>query len=245
MAKARPYFKFYVSDFLTDSNVRCMNTEQVGAYILLLMQAWTEEPCASLPGDDSRLARLAGLSIERWMESKDIVLAPFTRQTDGRIVQKRLRAEFEAMCREANEKAANGKKGAEKRWQSHGTAMAPPSHHHGYSDANSDSDSDTKTSSSYASASETAVAEELGDRIRLLMSIGLGTGDAAKWAKHANATPERVRFLVAKAASGVWQGKAVANVCAGIRDAWDVPAPEADAKAQRLERLKKRREGTA
>lgn len=237
-----PYFPLYVLDFAGSGRVEAMTTEAVGAYILLLCKAWHQDPPCSLPDDDRTLARWSRLSDDDWSSVKLTVRACWERRADGRLYQPRLDREWRKLRELQRKKADAGRKGglATKQRLSTATSTAaaqlPALPQHSESESESESDQN-QSSSSYASASETAVAEELGDRIRLLMSIGLGTGDAAKWAKHANATPERVRFLVAKAASGVWKGDVIPRVCAGIRDAYDIPPPEADAVKAKAARI--------
>lgn len=56
-----PAFQFYADAFLADANVRVMNTEQVGAYMLLIATCWVE---MSLPNDIEELAALAKMDVE-------------------------------------------------------------------------------------------------------------------------------------------------------------------------------------
>jgi uncharacterized protein YdaU (DUF1376 family) len=88
------YMPLWISDFLADDNVEMMNTEQRGAYLLLMMRGWQQQPPASLPDDDVRLAKWAGLSKGRWERVKELVLKPFDKGEDGRFYQKRLAREW-------------------------------------------------------------------------------------------------------------------------------------------------------
>lgn len=72
---------------------RHLTTEEHGAYLLLLMEAW-RRPNASIPNDDAKLARLACLSLDRWQAVKGEVLAFW--KYDGRskeYTQERLKKE--------------------------------------------------------------------------------------------------------------------------------------------------------
>lgn len=113
-----PAFMFYVNDFSADEKVEAMRTEAVGCYILLLCKAWRATPPATLPADDSLLARFARVSDERWLELRSEVMAPFVLGTDGRLVQKRLRKEFDKQRARSRERSASGRKGNAKRWHS-------------------------------------------------------------------------------------------------------------------------------
>lgn len=123
MAKP-PYFQFYPRDFCSDHAVEAMDTEAIGAYILLLCKAWGETPIGTLPDDDRLLARWSRLSPERWSELRPQVVAAFTVGADSRWHQKRMRKEAEAYlskCKKASESA-------KKRWDSEGNANALQTH---------------------------------------------------------------------------------------------------------------------
>lgn len=86
-----PAVPIWTDSYLADT--RHLTTEEHGAYLLLLMEAWRRPGC-NLPDDDLLLARLAGLSPERWAEVKPVVMAFW--QRDGRRkvwTQKRLSRE--------------------------------------------------------------------------------------------------------------------------------------------------------
>lgn len=67
-----PALPFWTDSYLADT--RHLNTEQHGAYLLLLMEAWRRPSC-SLPADDEVLARLAGLSLDRWGQIREVIMA--------------------------------------------------------------------------------------------------------------------------------------------------------------------------
>lgn len=56
-----PAFQFYPGDFLGDSKVQAMRTEEVGAYLLLLCAQWMDGP---LPDDHEFLRRLCRMDAE-------------------------------------------------------------------------------------------------------------------------------------------------------------------------------------
>ncbi len=112
-----PYFPFYPADFSSDGKVESMTTAAVGAYILLLCKSWREDPPASIPNDDTILARWARMNSVEWAECKPMVLAAFTLGKDNRWHQKRLRLEYDKFCMYAEKKSMAGKIGAKQRWK--------------------------------------------------------------------------------------------------------------------------------
>ena len=106
-----PALPLWTDAYLADT--RHLTTEQHGAYLLLLMEAW-RRPACSLPNNDTLLARLSGLSTERWAESREVVMAFWT--LDGRRKewrQKRLVRERDYVA----QKSASQKDKAAKRWK--------------------------------------------------------------------------------------------------------------------------------
>lgn len=73
------WMPFYVADYLRDT--RHLSATEHGAYMLLIMQAWTQG--GLLPLDPVRLARIAGLSRDEWAEMGDMVMEFFVRTNDG------------------------------------------------------------------------------------------------------------------------------------------------------------------
>lgn len=143
MANPYPFFGFWVKEFLGDNRVQAMTTEEVGAYLLLLLAAWQEDPVATLPADEDILCRLARMTEPRWQDCRKRVLACFSASRDGkRLEQKRLRKEFERIDALHRKRQMAGKKAAETRWQTHskGNANALPTQ------CNTVSESDSKSS---------------------------------------------------------------------------------------------------
>lgn len=124
-----PYFPFYPNDFVSDDNVDSMSTLGLGAYIRLLCKAWHQEPVASLPNDQSRLAQWAKLDKEDWSKVGGEVLAAFTLGRDGRLHQKRMKVEYQKLREQSKAKSQAGLKGALTRWPN-GSAIAKPKHSH-------------------------------------------------------------------------------------------------------------------
>jgi uncharacterized protein YdaU (DUF1376 family) len=102
----RPFMQLYVSDFVGDTLP--LSTEQIGAYMLLLMAMWNAG--GSLPDDDAKLARVARLSLKRWRAISADLLTFFERE-DGEIGHKRLAKELRKAQVKSEARAAAGARG--------------------------------------------------------------------------------------------------------------------------------------
>jgi len=117
-----PAFQFYASDFLSDINVTTMTMAQRGMYITLLAFEWIE---GSLPTDLLKLRILCGNHPD-FDSDWQIVMNCFI-ERDGRLYNNRLETERGNMIAYRERMSANGKKGAQTRWQGNGKAIAKPS----------------------------------------------------------------------------------------------------------------------
>lgn len=128
MSEKFPFLPLSVDAYFNDT--RHLTTEQHGAYLLLLMEAW-KSPSVSLPDDDNILARLSGMTIAKWRKHKPTIMEFWS--FDGRSrrwTQKRLRKERDYVAK----KRAQTRDAAVKRWNKrkksdatgHATAYAPP-----------------------------------------------------------------------------------------------------------------------
>ena len=98
----RPWFRFWVADFLNDESVVLMTNEEVGVYVKLLAHHWIE---GSLPGDESKLASLSNVSRKLWMKIRERILPCFfsvqrsgTKNSKGqikRLMNPRMQLEME------------------------------------------------------------------------------------------------------------------------------------------------------
>jgi uncharacterized protein YdaU (DUF1376 family) len=99
MAKdGRPtWFRMDFEELFSDGNVVALNAQELGAFIRLLRRAWRETPPASIPDDDTKLARWAGADVS-WSDCKSAIVSCFERVGD-RLVHPWLLAEYErAAC---------------------------------------------------------------------------------------------------------------------------------------------------
>lgn len=110
------WMPLYVADYITDT--RHLSTIEHGAYLLLLMQAWTDG--GKLPADPERLRRIAGLQPKEWKAAWP-VLREFFSESDEGFRHKRIDRELSA----AATISAKRKAAADARWgQSNSNANA-------------------------------------------------------------------------------------------------------------------------
>ncbi|MBZ9676410.1 YdaU family protein [Mesorhizobium sp. ES1-1] len=102
----RPFMQLYVSDFIGDTLQ--LSTEQIGAYMLLLMAMWNAG--GRLPDDDARLARVARLSPKKWRVIGGDLMTFFDRE-GGEICHKRLTRELRKASGKSEARAAAGARG--------------------------------------------------------------------------------------------------------------------------------------
>lgn len=113
--KADTWMPLYVGEYLADTTN--LNTEQHGAYCLMLMAAWKRG--GRLPDDDQQLASITKMSPAKWRANRG-VLAEFFQIEGGTLRHKRVTEEREKAQSISDKKALTGKAGADKRWQKDG-----------------------------------------------------------------------------------------------------------------------------
>ncbi len=116
----RPFMQLYVSDFIGDT--LHLTTEQVGAYLLLLMAMWNAG--GSLPNDERKLARVTRMSVKKWRAVAPDLMAFFI--VDGDAVRhNRLTKELQKSEGKSQSRAASGAKGGKaKALKDKGSALA-------------------------------------------------------------------------------------------------------------------------
>ncbi len=100
---------------LTDEKVIAMTDPAFRAYMHLLRAAWQSDIPASLPDNDSFLARVSGLGLETWKQVRPEIVVCF-RAASGRWHQKKMRQVYDDVMRRRNIQSDKGKMGAAKRW---------------------------------------------------------------------------------------------------------------------------------
>lgn len=150
------WMPLYIGEYLADT--MGFNTEQHGAYLLILMACWREKG-APISGADEDLATVAGLTVTRWRAIKAKLLAKFIVAEDGSITHKRAIKEVQRAEKVSKARSEAGKNGAAKRWQKDGkavaNAMAEPSQNDGQSQSQV-----TRDSVPYGTGSEDAAGAE-------------------------------------------------------------------------------------
>lgn len=114
-----PYMPLFTDAYLADT--RHLSTEEHGAYLLLLMAAWRTVEC-TLPDDDTRLARIAGVGVKKWVKLRPVMEQFFTVDDNG-WTQKRLLSERNRVTISRSQKSHAGKASALKRNETDSTAV--------------------------------------------------------------------------------------------------------------------------
>ena len=90
-----------------------LDTEQFGAYCLMLFVAW-RSPDNSLPDDDAKLANITRLSMSKWRRSRE-TLRSFWGVHEGRLRQKNLDKVKNSLKEKQKQKVSAGQASALKR----------------------------------------------------------------------------------------------------------------------------------
>ena len=110
MSRSDTWMPLYVGDYLRDTGH--LTAAEHGAYLLLLMHAWTKN--GVLPDDDLRLRMIAKMDAREWKASKEVIRA-FFQSTDEGLRHKRLDGELANANDMIEQRRAAGKASAEKR----------------------------------------------------------------------------------------------------------------------------------
>lgn len=105
-----PYIPLYVDDY--DAATAHLSIEEDGAYGRLMRLCWRTPGC-SLPNDPAWIARKIRLSSDDFARIAQPVLDEFFKLSRGRLVQKRLRDEYDDISRKKSARKHAGKKGGE------------------------------------------------------------------------------------------------------------------------------------
>jgi uncharacterized phage protein (TIGR02220 family) len=115
MSLVLPYFKMDVIDWLQSEKIEELSTACVGAYIFLLCEAWTRPNC-SLPASPRALMKLG-----RWTGTEEEFAPLLTcfvplKGDRTRVVNPRLKREWDRANDLMQTFSTSGRQGAEKRW---------------------------------------------------------------------------------------------------------------------------------
>lgn len=123
MSKPDTWMPLYIGDYRKDTSR--LTTEQHGAYLLLIMDYWTNGPA---PDDDAVLARICLFELRAWRKMRPIIQRFFQVQ-GGEWRHKRIDEEIGGAKERADKAADRARKAAEARWsaQQERTASSSPS----------------------------------------------------------------------------------------------------------------------
>jgi uncharacterized protein YdaU (DUF1376 family) len=105
-----PYLPLYVDDY--EAATAHLSIEEDGVYSRLIRLCWRTPGC-SLPNDPAWIARKVRLSPEDFARIAEPVIAEFFKLQRGRLVQRRLKREYDNISRKKSARKSAGKKGGE------------------------------------------------------------------------------------------------------------------------------------
>lgn len=120
--KPDDWMPMHIGDYLADTTH--LNTLQHGAYVLLIFAYWRRG--GPLPADDGQLSSIAKVTLTVWRKMRALIAAFFA-ERDGHWHHKRIDQELAKAKRLTDAKSEAGHRGAQKRWQTDGAAIAEPS----------------------------------------------------------------------------------------------------------------------
>lgn len=118
-SKSDAWMPLYIGDYLRDTGH--LTTVEHGAYMLLIMQAWTRE--GLLPDDDERLRVLCRMTPKQWRLSRSAIMEMF-QKVDGGYRHKRVDAELKKANKNREQRQAAGTASAQAR--ANANATTPP-----------------------------------------------------------------------------------------------------------------------
>lgn len=104
------WMPLFIADYLAGTSH--LSTEEHGAYLLLIMHAWTNG--GALPDDDERLRRITRMDVRAWRRSGP-VLRDFFTAADGTLRHQRIDRELDRAKANIEQRAAAGRASAERR----------------------------------------------------------------------------------------------------------------------------------
>lgn len=112
MEKPDIFMPLYIGDYLRDT--MHLTTVQHGCYFLLIVAAWPRG--GTLPDDNERLAAIARLPLEEWMNIRP-VLQEFFQMKDREWIHKRVQKEREKAMEQKEKFSTRAQKAASARWE--------------------------------------------------------------------------------------------------------------------------------
>ncbi len=112
----------FIGAYLADT--QRLNTEQHGAYLLLIMDYWMN---GAPPDDDDELAQITKLSLSAWKKTK-AKITKFFNLSDGRWYHKRIEKELTAAKMNKGKAVEKAKAAAAARWSKNTPERSPEQH---------------------------------------------------------------------------------------------------------------------
>lgn len=116
---ALPYLQLYPADYLADT--AHLNAAQHGAYLLLIMNYW--QTGAPLKDSNVRLANVARMSKDEWLETREL-LEEFFEIKDGEWIHHRIERDLSGVYAKSKNASTAGKASAEARRIKRSTVVA-------------------------------------------------------------------------------------------------------------------------
>jgi uncharacterized protein YdaU (DUF1376 family) len=137
VSKADTWMPLYIGDYLRDTQK--LQAEQHGAYLLLILEAWTHD--GRIPTDPEELSTIARVPLDRWQSHTAAKVLPFFRQCGDSYVHDRVAQELERARSNFEQKSRAGAAGAAARWQKDSSRIADACDRHAPANASSPSPS--------------------------------------------------------------------------------------------------------
>ena len=143
-----PYFALYPKDWLSDPKVRRLRRSARADYFDLVCHMWASGK-DSIRDNDREIARVLGLSLRSWVQSRQQIMdpeEPLFDRTKGRLVSGFLKTQRKAMKAFTAKRSAAGKAGAAARWHSNrnGNRNAAAMPRNGFSSSSSSASSSSR-----------------------------------------------------------------------------------------------------
>ncbi len=179
MSGAPLWMQLHIPDYIRDT--RHLSTVEHGAYLLLMMSAWTS--AGDLPADEKRLARISGLNPKEWNRSREILLDFFTLE-GGFYRQKRIDLELQKAGELIEQKRAAGKASARARAQqalnSRSTGVATGTSTGRQREANQSQSQGSVSNDTGGTPPEDPLKKLIDDGIALLLRTGTKSEGSAR-----------------------------------------------------------------
>lgn len=111
-----PYMPLFIDRLMNNHVVAGMSWECRGVYFYMLMRAWQQKPCGTLPNHDAAICQIVGMAHSVWRRNKDILMRCFVAGDDGLIHQNVMEEIYAEVMEQYAARRDHAKKGATARW---------------------------------------------------------------------------------------------------------------------------------